>query len=230
MKFSIGLTQLMRWTTNVIFLERRAAREIAAGAPCFQGKPDGWWEAHRWRCPNDHVSPMYLKTEAHGALCISCQGPLVLTFPADKTGTLDTDEVSGHEEPALGDAKGTCKARLFVGRESVMSFRCALPEGHRGLHTAVQDSDGLAVVTTWAKDGRFDCHRHGLQDAPMCQACLDADGEQPCEHCGHSAAAHGYAPGSSAGSECDLCSCAHFLTTAERLAEDEVSMGKETRS
>lgn len=55
----------------------------------FKGKPERWWDAHRWRCENDHVCSWYLKSERKGALCPTCYEPVVLTFPEDKDGPLD---------------------------------------------------------------------------------------------------------------------------------------------
>lgn len=63
--------------------------EEAAGAPMFLGTPDRWYENPRWRCVNNHVSRVYLKSEAVGAdLCLKCYEPVRLTFPEDRDGPL----------------------------------------------------------------------------------------------------------------------------------------------
>ena len=55
----------------------------------FRGKPERWWEAHRWRCVNDHVSSSCFRSERKGSLCSTCFTPVVLTFPEDVSGPLD---------------------------------------------------------------------------------------------------------------------------------------------
>lgn len=66
---------------------RRA--EEATGVEMFMKIPDRWYEKPRWRCQNDHVSVMYLKSEAAGRdLCLECYEPVYLSFPEDKEGPL----------------------------------------------------------------------------------------------------------------------------------------------
>lgn len=70
-------------------LQRRKDAEERAGAEMFLGAPDRWYETPHWRCPRDHVSRMYLKSEAAGAdLCLKCYEPVALTFPEDRDGPL----------------------------------------------------------------------------------------------------------------------------------------------
>lgn len=57
----------------------------AAGESFFMGKPDRWWDAHRWRCTNGHVSNYYIKSEGLGfSACPVCMAGIVLTFPEDR--------------------------------------------------------------------------------------------------------------------------------------------------
>lgn len=54
--------------------------------PRFMGIPDRWYEEPvRWRCENNHVSTMYLKTE-EGARCLGCGSRVWITFPEDRDG------------------------------------------------------------------------------------------------------------------------------------------------
>ena len=70
-------------------LPRIAQEKAAAGANMFMGKPDSWYADTHWRCSNDHVSVMYLKSEQFGrALCLLCGEPVYLTFPEDVEGPL----------------------------------------------------------------------------------------------------------------------------------------------
>ena len=68
-------------------LETIAAAE---GGEMWMGAPARWIdEGPRWRCANDHVSRMYLKSERRGgAVCLACFAPLCLTFPEDEDGPL----------------------------------------------------------------------------------------------------------------------------------------------
>ena len=85
-----------RYTEGTMTLIELGARlqtlkdaEQAAGAEMFLGAPDRWYEKPRWRCPNDHVSTAYLKSEAARAdLCLACYEPVRLTFPEDRDGPL----------------------------------------------------------------------------------------------------------------------------------------------
>jgi hypothetical protein len=61
--------------------------EEAAGNEMFMGIPDRWYEKPHWRCINEHVSTMYLKSQ-EGDLCLKCYEPLRMTFPEDKDGPL----------------------------------------------------------------------------------------------------------------------------------------------
>jgi hypothetical protein len=54
--------------------------------PFFMGKPDRWYEppGPRFRCTRGHVIGAVLKSEGLGRdACLSCQAPVVLTFPED---------------------------------------------------------------------------------------------------------------------------------------------------
>jgi hypothetical protein len=53
------------------------------------GWPDRWWEAHRYRCANDHVSAVLLRSEQLGRDgCLVCQAEVHMTFPEDVDGPL----------------------------------------------------------------------------------------------------------------------------------------------
>lgn len=70
-----------------------ALREYAdaEGGPVFMRWPDRWWEVAHWRCVNEHVSTMVLKSEELGrdaCLAAGCWAPLALTFPEDVDGPL----------------------------------------------------------------------------------------------------------------------------------------------
>lgn len=74
-----------------LFLKIVALREHekAEGHEMFLGIPDRWMEAPLWRCSNEHVSSMYLKSEsAKRDLCLECGEPVFMTFPEDKDGPL----------------------------------------------------------------------------------------------------------------------------------------------
>lgn len=74
----------------------------AEDGPMFMGWPDRWYEGPPgrgtplWRCPNEHVSEWYVKSEERGALCPagSCQEHVVITFPEDVEGPLVAPERS----------------------------------------------------------------------------------------------------------------------------------------
>ena len=69
--------------------QRLLERAAAEGGPMFLGKPERWFADPRWRCPNDHVSVSYLKSESRGGpLCLECEEPVFLTFPEDADGPL----------------------------------------------------------------------------------------------------------------------------------------------
>ena len=61
------------------------------GGQMFMGKPDRWWKNPHFRCLNDHVSSLYLKTEYKGAICLECFAPVLLTFPEDNDGPLPAE-------------------------------------------------------------------------------------------------------------------------------------------
>lgn len=66
---------------------KRQAEEDA-GQEMFLGIPNRWYEKPRWRCRNNHVSSMYLKSEGVGAdLCLGCFQAVYMTFPEDRDGT-----------------------------------------------------------------------------------------------------------------------------------------------
>lgn len=62
----------------------------AEEGPKFWRIPERWLEDLTWRCPNNHVSTTYLKSEARGALCLAggCHQELHVTFPEDHDGPL----------------------------------------------------------------------------------------------------------------------------------------------
>lgn len=69
-----------------------AGDEVALdGGTLWMERPERWWDNPHWRCVNDHVSTMYLKSEEHGAQCLAanCRQPMHLTFPEDVDGPLD---------------------------------------------------------------------------------------------------------------------------------------------
>lgn len=69
-----------------------AGYEVAVdGGTLWFERPERWWETPHWRCVNDHVSTMYLKSEERGAQCLAagCRKPMHLTFPEDVDGPLD---------------------------------------------------------------------------------------------------------------------------------------------
>lgn len=79
-------------------IAQRAEEELRAGAEEFMGLPDRWYEkpGPKWRCPNDHVSTMYLKSEKLGGdVCLAgtengpCLEFVCLTFPEDVDGPLE---------------------------------------------------------------------------------------------------------------------------------------------
>jgi hypothetical protein len=53
----------------------------------FMGKPDRWYENAHWRCIDDHVNGIYIKTD-RGSVCQTCGKNVYLTFPEDRTGPL----------------------------------------------------------------------------------------------------------------------------------------------
>ena len=70
-------------------LMKHVEKEKQAGKEMFMGLPDHWYEPPRWRCKNDHISGMYLKSEAIGGnVCLECHAFVHLTFPEDKDGPL----------------------------------------------------------------------------------------------------------------------------------------------
>ncbi len=72
----INLGRLLAWRAECIAKE---------DGPFFCGLPDRWFESPgpKFRCPNNHVSTMYLKSEMEGDLCLGCYQPVLLTFPED---------------------------------------------------------------------------------------------------------------------------------------------------
>lgn len=65
------------------------ARADAEGGEFFMGWPDRWWEAHTFRCLNDHVSTRVLRREVGGDACLGCRARIHLTFPEDRDGPLE---------------------------------------------------------------------------------------------------------------------------------------------
>lgn len=60
---------------------------IKEGGPMWFGKPDRWYDSLTWRCENNHVSKVFLKSAERGDLCLACYKPVYLTFPEDVDGT-----------------------------------------------------------------------------------------------------------------------------------------------
>lgn len=72
--------------TVAVLLRQRADAE---DGPTFMDWPDRWWEAHTYRCENDHVSTVVLRSEGlRRDACLKCRGVLHLTFPEDRDGPL----------------------------------------------------------------------------------------------------------------------------------------------
>jgi len=85
-------------------LDRLAKQEEDGGAEMSFGRPNRWRDAGnvRWRCRNEHVSGVYLKSEGKGgAVCLQCFEFVSVTFPEDKDGPLVLTLPSG-----VGDVKG----------------------------------------------------------------------------------------------------------------------------
>lgn len=57
------------------------------------GRPGRWWDDPTWRCTNNHVSKMILKSSVKGDCCLACGENVTLTFPEDKDGELKMDYV-----------------------------------------------------------------------------------------------------------------------------------------
>jgi hypothetical protein len=75
------LVELVTWATE---LRKQAA---AMGEKTLLGIPVRWMSGTpKYRCPNDHVSTTILKSEVLGDLCLTCQEPVLLTFPEDQDG------------------------------------------------------------------------------------------------------------------------------------------------
>ena len=63
-------------------------RELSQEVKTF-GIPDSWYDEASYRCENDHVSRVLLKTD-NGSVCMVCRSSYVLmTFPEDKDGPLE---------------------------------------------------------------------------------------------------------------------------------------------
>jgi hypothetical protein len=75
-----------------------AQQEAESGCEMFLGKPYRWYEVHKLRCINDHVSTRYLKSEERGNLCLACMEPVYLTFPEDKDGPLWGHKLTGGDD------------------------------------------------------------------------------------------------------------------------------------
>ncbi len=60
------------------------------GEPIFMGIPDSWYEnpGPKFRCAEGHVNNSVVKSEVVGDCCLTCNGPVLMTFPNDKTGQL----------------------------------------------------------------------------------------------------------------------------------------------
>lgn len=61
------------------------------GGMMWFGLPDRWYEKPHWRCINNHISTVYLKSESRGGcVCLACNEFVALTFPEDVEGTVLT--------------------------------------------------------------------------------------------------------------------------------------------
>lgn len=84
--------QLVAWV-------KRLRKEYQdAGAKMFLGIPEVWYEkpGPKYRCVNDHVSTMILKSEGLGRdACLECMGAMVMTFPEDKDGPAPEHMIPG---------------------------------------------------------------------------------------------------------------------------------------
>lgn len=59
------------------------------GEKMFMGIPERWYDkpGPLYRCENEHISRMLLKSEAKGmTVCLDCYGPVLMTFPEDVDG------------------------------------------------------------------------------------------------------------------------------------------------
>lgn len=61
------------------------------GEQMFLEIPDRWYEPHKFRCANGHVSTTVLLSEGgqYRDSCLMCHEPAVLTFPEDKDGPIE---------------------------------------------------------------------------------------------------------------------------------------------
>lgn len=83
------------------------AQAIARGEEPFasSGIPDNWFDARGtnrrlWRCQNDHVSLVYIKSEAAGGdLCPECLEFVLMTFPGDVDGQPLPDTLPDYRAP-----------------------------------------------------------------------------------------------------------------------------------
>lgn len=87
-------------------IQAHREQEERAGVKMFLGFPDRWYDAHKFRCGNDHVSTCLLRSELKGPLCLECGGQVRLTFPEDKdgpcewpTGTSPADGATPEQNP-----------------------------------------------------------------------------------------------------------------------------------
>jgi len=94
----------VRWIIMATTLETLAKQELERGEPEFMGKPERWFEAMNFRCPNDHVSRFYIKSEEEGSLCPLCCGLLQLTFPEDVDGPLAYPRVVKEDQEEEADS------------------------------------------------------------------------------------------------------------------------------
>jgi hypothetical protein len=60
------------------------------GEPMFMEIPDSWHEkpGPKFRCAEGHVNHFVVRSEVVGDGCPTCNGPVLMTFPNDKTGPL----------------------------------------------------------------------------------------------------------------------------------------------
>lgn len=50
----------------------------------FLGIPERWLDDPTWKCPNGHISKIFLKSESRGDLCLACFQPVHLCDPNEK--------------------------------------------------------------------------------------------------------------------------------------------------
>ena len=74
-------------------------QSATTGERMFMDIPETWFDAHKFRCANNHVSSLIILSEGYGGnICPECYEPVMMTFPEDKTGPLDHPALCQREE------------------------------------------------------------------------------------------------------------------------------------